>query len=126
MNLSKTFGFGGGKKPAVAANNQQGNQAGGGNRGGGGQSGGPGMMMMGGGGGRGGFFGGGETPKPYNLTLGINVSNLFNNVNLSSPVGSLTSPSFGRSRSTGGSFGFFGGGGGSSNRRVELSMRFSW
>jgi len=130
LNLSKTFGFGGSKSNVAANTNQngQGNQTtgntGGGRRGGGGggnRRGGGGMM-----GGGGGFFGGGNESKPYNLTLGINVQNLFNNVNLSTPVGSLTSPSFGRSRSTGGSFGFFGGGGGSANRRVELSMRFSW
>jgi hypothetical protein len=133
MNLSKTFGFGGPKKSAVAATTQNGqqNQTGGGrnNRGGGGGGnrggGGGGPVMMGGGGG--GFFGGGGNEgKPYNLTLGVNVANLFNTVNLSTPVGSLTSPSFGRSRSTGGGFGFFGGGGGSANRRVELSARFSW
>ena len=127
MNLSKTFGFGGAKKSAVATTDQTGNQTGGRRNGGGGggnRGGGVGGGFPGGGGG--GFFGGGDTPKPYNLTLGVNVQNLFNTVNLSSPVGSLTSPSFGRSRSTGGAFGFFGGGGGSANRRVELSMRFSW
>lgn len=134
MNLSKTFGFGGPKStPAATTNDQPGNQPGatpqgnrrngGGNRPGGGGNrpgGGPGF------GGGGGFFGGGgETPKPYNLTLSLNVQNLFNNVNFSSPVGSLTSSSFGRSRSTGGGFGFFGGGG-SANRRVDLQLRFSW
>ena len=136
LNLSKTFGFGGSKTSNVAANtqpNQQGNQnqgnrrgGGGNNRGGGGgnRQGGGGPVMMGGGGG---FFGGGGSEgKPYNLTIGINVVNLLNNVNFSTPVGSLTSPSFGRPRSTGGGFGFFGGGGGSANRRVELSMRFNW
>jgi Carboxypeptidase regulatory-like domain len=132
MNLNKTFGFGGAKKSAVAQTDAQGNQTPGNNRGGGhrnagggggGNRGGGGGGMFGGGGG---FGGGGNESKPYNLTLGINVQNLFNNVNFSSPVGSLTSPSFGRSRSTGGAFGFFGGGGGSANRRVELSMRFSW
>lgn len=131
MNLSKTFGFGGGSKTAVASNqsggqNQGGNRgggpAGGGGRGPGG--GGPQMVMMGGGGG--GMFGGGDARKPYNLTFGINVQNLFNKVNLSQPVGALTSPSFGRPRSTGGGFGFFGGGGGSANRRVDLQVRFSW
>lgn len=120
MNITKTFGFGGGKPPANNGPQQQG----GGNRPGGM---GPGMGGMGGGrGGRGGFFGGGETAKPYNLTLGVNIQNVLNNVNFSSPVGTLTSPSFGRPRSTGGSFGFFGGGGGSANRRIELSARFSW
>lgn len=135
VNMSKTFGFGGGPKTAVAANQSggqnQGGQGGGGARGaagGGGRGpggGGPQMVMMGGGGG-GGMFGGGDNRKPYNLTLGVNVQNVFNNVNLSQPVGVLTSPSFGRPRSTGGGFGFFGGGGGSANRRVELQMRFSW
>ena len=137
LNLSRTFGFGGSKASAARGGSPSGQQTAdnsgggpGGNRGGGGGrrggGGGPGMVMMGGGGG---FFGGGggETPKPYNLTLGINFQNLLNTVNLSSPVGTLTSPSFGRSLSTGGGFGFFGGGGGgSANRRVDLSVRFSW
>ena len=125
LNLSKSFGFGG-KKAATAGT--QGGQGDGGNRGGGsGNRGGgaPQMVMMGGGGG-GGMFGGGDGRNPYNLTFGINIQNLFNTVNLSSPVGSLTSPSFGRSRSTGGGFNFFGGGGGSANRRADLSVRFSW
>lgn len=136
MNLSKTFGFGGPK--TTAAQDQNGNQQGnnrGGNRGGGGGGGGrggrggggggPQVIMMGGGGGM--FMGGGgDASKPYNLTVGINVRNIFNNVNLGSPQGSLTSPYFGESISTGGGFGFFGGGGGSANRRVDLSMRFNW
>lgn len=127
LNLSKTFGFGGSKSSNVATTdqNQPQNQTRGNRQGGGGnrRGGGGGPVMMGGGGG---FFGGGGEAKPYNLTIGINVNNLFNNVNFSTPVGSLTSPSFGRSRSTGGGFGFFGGGGGSANRRIELSARFNW
>lgn len=138
MNLNKTFSFGGPKERNVAQNNTQGNQqagnnqggnnrggnrggGGGGNRGGGG---GPQMVMMGGGG----MFmgGGGDASKPYNLTFGINVRNLFNNVNLSAPQGALTSPFFGKSIGTGGGFGFFGGGGGSANRRVDLSVRFNF
>lgn len=127
LNMSKTFGFGG-KKSTVAASGTGGNNSGGNNRGGGGGNrggGGPQMVMMGGGGG--GMFGGGDNRNPYNLTFGINVQNLLNNVNLSTPVGSMTSPSFGRARSTSGGFGFFGGGGGSSaNRRIDLSVRFSF
>jgi hypothetical protein len=134
VNFSKTIGFGG-SRGSVAANGR-GNQGGGGggrnNRGGGGGgrggAGGAGPVMMGGGGG-GGFFGGGggEGQKRYSLTFNVNVNNLFNTVNFSSPVGSLSSPSFGLSRSTGGGFGFFGGGGGgSANRRVDLSVRFNW
>ena len=100
---------------------------GGGNRGGGGGGGGGQMVMMGGGGGGGmGGFGGGEGNKPYNLTFGINVNNLFNTVNLGTPQGSITSPFFGQSTSTGGGFGPFGGGGGSANRRVNLSLRFNF
>ena len=80
------------------------------------------------GGGRGGF-GGGEVRKPYNLNVGININNLFNNVNLASPIGNLSSGRFGQSTSTVGGFGGFGpggGGGGTANRRVELQVRFSW
>ena len=98
-------------------------------------------MMMGGPGGGGGMmrggpggFGGGDTRKPYNLNIGVFVTNLFNNVNLGTPTGSLSSFRFGQSTSTSGGFGGFGGGGGGfggggasgANRRVELSMRFSW
>lgn len=136
FNLSKTFGFGGGDSSAatVAGQPGQGNQGGGGRRGGGGGGG-----RRGGGGGGGGFFGGNDSSKPYNLTVGLNVNNLFNTVNLSSPVGNLSSSFFGQSRSTGGGrFGFFGGGGGggfgggggdassSANRRIDLSVRFSF
>ncbi len=123
LNLSKTFGFGGKKQDATSST---GGAAGG--QGGRGGVGGPGGGMMGGrgGGGMGGMFGGGDTRAPYNLTFGMNIQNLFNTVNLSSPVGSLTSPSFGRSRSTSGGFGGFGGGGGSANRRIDLSVRFNW
>jgi len=59
----------------------------------------------------------------------MNIQNLLNSVNLSNPVSSMTSPSFGVSRSTAGGFGGFGGGGGggsSANRRIDLSVRFSW
>ena len=137
LNLSKTFGFGGGGDSAVASNGggggrggNRGGGGGGGNRGGGGApvavgggGGGPQMVMIGGPGGG----GGGEARKPYQLTLGMNIQNLLNSVNLAKPVSSMTSPSFGVSRSTGGGFGGFGGGGGSSaNRRIDLSVRFSW
>jgi hypothetical protein len=118
LNLSKTFGFGG--KENAAAGGQTAGGSGRGGRGGGGRGG------MGGGP-MGGFFGGGETRKPYNLTFGVNFRNIFNTVNLSSPVGNLNSPNFGKSLSTGGGFGFFGGGdGGSANRRIDLSVRFSF
>ena len=140
LRLDKTFGFGGSKKSAVAATTpdapRQGGAGGGqipgvgggpGNRGGGGGR----NRGGGGGGGFGGGFGGGSD-KPYNLTVGLQFSNLFNRTNLNTPIGSLNSSRFGQSTSTVSGFGFGGGGGGgfgggnSGNRRVELQMRFSW
>jgi hypothetical protein len=135
MNLSKTISFGGKKTAAVAQNGQGGNRGGnrgGGNAGGGNRGGGGGaqqMVVMGGGGGGGMFMmgGGGDNSKPYNLTFSVNASNLLNTVNFGAPQGSMTSPFFGKSISTGGGgFGFFGGGGGSANRRINLSVRFNW
>ncbi len=139
LRLDKTFGFGG-SKAIVAANTTEGQMpaGGGGNRGGGGGrrgGGGGGGGNRGGGGniGGGGFGGfgggGGGSDKPYNLTVGLQFSNLFNRTNLNTPIGNLSSSRFGQSTSTAGGFGFGGGGGGggnSGNRRVELQMRFSW
>ncbi len=131
MNLSKTIGFGGTSAPkaATTTDSQSGGPRGGGTGGfpvGGGGRGGEGG---GGGGPRGGGFGGfgGGENKPYNLTIGMSVNNVFNRNNKGLPVGSLNSPQFGQSVGTGGSFGFFGGGGSNSgNRRVDLSLRFSF
>jgi hypothetical protein len=61
--------------------------------------------------------------------VGLNFTNLFNNVNFGAPVGNLASSRFGQSVSTYagfGGFGNFGGGNGTANRRIELQMRFSW
>lgn len=127
LRLAKNFGFGGSGETQTAQGDAQsgaqGRPAGGfpgGGRGG-----------RGGGGGRGGMggFGGGGERKPYNLNVGLNFNNLFNNVNLGTPVGNLSSSRFGESTSTLGGFGGFGGGGGgggAANRRIELQMRFSW
>jgi hypothetical protein len=100
VRLTKTFGFG----PSTAAPQGQGQGQGnnGGPRGpgpggpgggGGGGRGGPG----GGRGGPGGFGGAGSTGKRYNFALGVQVLNLFNNEDLSTPNGTLTSLNFGRS-----------------------------
>ncbi len=130
LRLSKNFGFGKSPKARVADNGG----GGGGNRGGGGNTvmmggpggGGGGGMMRGGGGGF-----GGDARKPYNLNVGVFVTNLLNNVNYGNPSGSLTSFRFGQSTSTaggfgGGGFGGGGGGGSSANRKIELNMRFNW
>jgi uncharacterized membrane protein len=77
------------------------------------------------------MFGGNDVRKPYNLNLSINFNNLFNTVNLGTPVGNIASGRFGQSTSIAGGFGGFGpggggGGGGAANRRIELQARFSW
>ena len=94
---------------------------GGGPGGGGGMRGGPGgggpRMLFGGG-------GGGSRGK-YNLTLSVQARNLLNNVNLATPTGNLTSPLFGISTQTAGGFGPMGGNAGP-NRRIEVSLRFSF
>jgi hypothetical protein len=103
---------------------------GGGPRAGGGGPGGGGGGPRGGGGpgGRGG--GGGESGKKYSLTLGVFFHNLINTVNPSSPDGNVLSPKFGEVRSIGGGgFGGFERGGGGAqafNRRIDLSLRFSF
>ncbi len=128
LNMSRTFGFGKSKtaapQTAAGATGQQGGArpAGGAPAGGGGArpaGGGGNVVMMGGGG------GGGD--KPYNLTFGVNFQNLFNITNKSTPIGNLSSSRFGQSTGIGGAFGFFGGGGSNSgNRRIDLSLRFSF
>jgi hypothetical protein len=75
---------------------------------------------MGGGGGE-----DGGTAERYNLTFSVIFQNLFNNVNLSPPVGNLSSPLFGQSVSTAGRSGF-GGQQAAGNRTVEAQLRFSF
>jgi len=145
LNFSKTIGFGkskaqvarntDGQAPSAAGEGANRPNNGGGRRGvaggGGGRDGGG--FGGGGRGGPGGGFGGGGfggSDKPYNLTLGLQISNLFNRANFSAPVGNLSSNRFGQYTSiVGGGFGGFGGGGGgggAANRRVDLTMRFSF
>ena len=124
LRLDKTFGFGGSKSSAAATTPDRQRPGGGQIPGGGGQIPGVGGGGRGGnGGGFGGFGGGGrEGNSPYNLTLGLQFSNLLNNVNLNTPVGVVNSSRFGQSTSTAGGFG----GGGAGNRRIELQARFSF
>ena len=80
LRLSKTFGFGEKKEPAA--------------RGGGTSAGtfgrGPGPH------GDRGMWGGASNNR-YNLTFTVNARNVFNNVNVSNPIGDLSSPLFGES-----------------------------
>ncbi|HEU0251999.1 MAG TPA: TonB-dependent receptor, partial [Pyrinomonadaceae bacterium] len=68
------------------------------------------------------------TEKRYTLNVSINFQNLLNHVNLSTPVGNLSSPSFGESLGLGGAFGGFGGGGstGAGNRRIYAQVRLNF
>jgi hypothetical protein len=65
--------------------------------------------------------------KRYNVTFSVNIQNLLNRTNLSQPIGNLSSPSFGESTSTAGSFGFGpSGSAAAGNRRIQLQVRFSF
>ena len=133
-------GGGGGGRGGANANIPRIPGGGGGGPGGGG----PGGGGPGGGGGQrggGGFFGpggaGGGEAKRYSINLSINFSNIFNHVNLTPPVGNLSSASFGESLGLASPFGGFGGGGGggfgggggsagAGNRRITAQLRFSF
>ena len=119
LRLSKTFAFGPEKKGAGAGGGPGG---GGGGRGPGGPGGGLGGRGLTGAGGGGGMFGGAPTNRRYNLTFGVSARNLFNRVNLATPIGDLQSPLFGQSIAiAGGPFSS-----GSANRRIDLQATFSF
>ena len=136
MRVSKTFGFGRTAASRATAGAGGAGRGGAGAGVGGGPGGGGGAVMIAGpgGGGGGGMMrmgGGGDARRPYNLNVGIFVTNLFNKVNFANPNGSLSSSRFGQSTSTAGGFGGFGGFGGGGggtgpNRRIELNLRFNW
>ena len=117
LRFSKTIGFG---RVAESANNQ--GQHGGG---GGGPRGGPGGIAgrgLGGGGGN--PFGGmnATTNKRYNVTFTVAARNLFNNVNLATPVGNINSQFFDQSIAlAGGPFNTA-----AANRRIDLQVMFSF
>ncbi len=114
LRFSKTFGFG----PVIegASNGVQGGGMGGGTFGRG-----PGGPGRGGpGGGRG--MDTGATNRRYALTLGVNARNVFNNVNLGTPIGNLSSPQFGEANSlAGGPYN-----NNTANRRIDLQLTFSF
>lgn len=99
LRLTKSFGFGARTSPAGVATGGGPGGGGGGGRGGGGGGGGRGGSGGGpGGGGPGGGGGGGvSTGRRYNLTVGLQVQNLFNNEDLATPQGVLSSSDFGQS-----------------------------
>jgi hypothetical protein len=120
LRLSKTFGFG---KKTETTNAGPGGPAAGGTFGRG--PGGPGGPRGGGGGGGdrgGGMFGGSPNNNRYNLTFSVSARNVFNNVNLGTPIGNLSSPLFGQAN------GLAGGPYSSStaNRRIDLQVSFNF
>ncbi|HEX8175819.1 MAG TPA: carboxypeptidase regulatory-like domain-containing protein [Pyrinomonadaceae bacterium] len=97
LNVSRTFGFGG-----VVSNTQGGSGAAAQSR------------------------TAANAEKRYGLTLTLRVQNLFNRTNGGVPVGNLSSPLFGQSVSSAGSFGFGGANPAAGNRRLETQLRFTF
>jgi hypothetical protein len=121
VRLSKSFGFG--QKSERAATTASGPGGPGGTFGRG--PGGPGGRGGGGFGGRGGGIGGpdvGSTNHRYNLTFSVAARNIFNNVNLATPIGNLSSPLFGQSNGLVSGFGSSP----TANRRIDLQLSFNF
>jgi hypothetical protein len=116
LRVSKTWGFG----TTKFAGHVGGSRAGGGGGPGGGGHGGGGF----GGGPRGGGPGGESTSHRYNVTVSLNARNILNHENLSTPVGSITSPYF--LESTGISGGFGAEATASNQRRMDIQLRFAF
>ncbi|HEU4795185.1 MAG TPA: hypothetical protein VFT02_06105, partial [Pyrinomonadaceae bacterium] len=116
LRVSRSFAFGDAGSGGNAARPQVANAP---------MMGGPRMMSGGPGGPQGGPP---PSEKRFNLNVSLNFQNLFNRVNLSTPVGNLSSPSFGESLGLGGTFGPFSGGGssGAGNRRVYAQVRLNF
>jgi hypothetical protein len=116
LRVSKSFGFGKKTEAPSAAPSSAG---------GGGTFGrGPGGDRRGGGGGGrgGGGFDGAPNNQRYSLTFSVSARNIFNNVNLATPIGNLSSPLFGQSNAL--AQGPFSGSPG--NRRLDLQVSFNF
>ena len=94
LRVTKTWGFGGNRD---GSNSSQGGRQGGGPGGPGGPGGGKGGGSRGGGGGNPFGGGGSSTGKKYNFSVGFQAMNLFDNKDLSTPQGALSSSTFGQS-----------------------------
>jgi len=68
------------------------------------------------------FGGGAPSNSRYNLTFGVNARNVFNNVNVTNPIGNLSSPIFGESNGLAGQpFSSS-----TANRRIDLQVTFQF
>lgn len=113
LRLSKTFGFGTKKEATTTGGGPGGGTFG---RGPGGDRGGRGGY----GGGRG--MDGGVTNSRYNLTFSVAARNVFNNVNVATPIGNLSSPLFGESNDLArGPYSSS-----TANRRIDLQVSFNF
>jgi hypothetical protein len=120
LRLAKTFGFG--PETHGSSGSQQGGGPGGGFPGGGGGPRGGGGGGGGFGRGPGGFGGGAATTRRYSLTFSVNARNVLNKVNAATPIGTLSSQSFGQSIAlAGGPFSSA-----AANRKIELQAMFSF
>ena len=120
VRLSKTFGFGKAKEATATAG--PGGPGGGGTFGRGPGPGGGGRGGGGGGGGRPGGFDQGATNRRYSLTFSVAARNIFNNVNLATPIGNLSSPLFGESNGLAGQPYSSN----TANRRIDLQVTFGF
>jgi hypothetical protein len=69
-----------------------------------------------------GMFGGNPSDNRYNLTFSVNTRNVFNHLNLNSPVGNLSSPLFGKANDLArGPFSSS-----TANRKIELLLLFNF
>jgi hypothetical protein len=73
-------------------------------------------------------FGGTATAKRYNFTIAASFRNALNNVNPATPIGSLSSPYFGKSiaLNTFGPLPEAGPNAGAGNRHIELQLRLTF
>jgi hypothetical protein len=125
LRLSKTIGFGKAKEATVATGGPGGPEGGGTfSRGPGGGGGGGGVRGGGGGGGGGrpGGFDSGVTNRRYSLSFSVAGRNIFNNVNLATPIGDLSSPLFGQSNGLAGQPYSSN----TANRRMDLQVTFGF
>lgn len=67
-------------------------------------------------------MGGPSSDRRYNLTVGVQARNLFNNVNLAPPVNVLGATLFGQSTALASGWGATT----ANNRRIELQLRFAF
>ena len=120
LRVSKAWGFGNLERASRRSAPRRPGGGGGGPPRGGGAGGRPGGPL---GGGPGGGGGGGLVPmKRYTVTLSANARNLFNVVNLATPIGNISSPLFTQSDAlVGGAFSTVG-----ANRQIFVELQFAF